>query len=100
MRMMNKIIYGELLAMKEGKYTVYVFEDVNTHELHMCTKLPNWQVPDLNIGDRGYFEIQYVQAGENYFRRDLNMNWVYQYSNVYFVNFINESKTDNKDIIL
>ena len=100
MRMTNKIIYGKLLAMKEGEYTVYVFRDISSGELHMCTKLPNWQTTNLNIGDTGYFEIQYVKAGDAYFQRELNTNKVYQYSNVYFVNFINESKTDNKDIIL
>ena len=98
--MKEKIEEVQLIAIREGTYTMYVFKKMEDMQYIMCTKLPNWQVPDLNIGDVGYFEIQYVKAGETYFRRDLNMNWVYQYSNIYFVNFINESKINNKDIIL
>lgn len=98
--MVEKTEHVELIAKKEGTYTVYVFENVRNYQLIMCTKLPNWQVPELNIGIRGYVSYQVINAGEKYFNKLSQKYETYSYSNVYFQNFINEPKIKNNRIEL
>ena len=67
----------------------------------MCTRLPNWKVPDLNVGDIGFLEYQIIKAGEEYFNVATQQKQIYQYSNIYFNNFILENTIiKNKEIIL
>lgn len=90
----------ELITVRDGNYTLYVFQCLKTLEYIMCTRLPNWQVPDINIGDKGFLQYQIVKAGEHYITPD-GENVLYKYSNIYFINFV--KKTDavrNKEIIL
>ena len=98
---MNNIVQVKLLAVREGSYTVYVFQDVISKEYIMCTRLPNWQVPDITIGDTGFLEYTEVKAGDTYFDpAEEKMNY-YKYSNVYFINFIqNNEILKNKHITL
>ena len=51
-------------------YTTYVFrlldpEDIAiwTYKTLTCTRYPNWQCRELQIGDEGYVEINIVKAG-------------------------------------
>lgn len=91
----------ELLAIKEDTYTVYVFRNLDTNKYIMCTRLPNWRVPSISIGDKGYLEYQTVLAGESYYDPTLGIYGIYQYSNVYFINFILEANIiQNNEIIL
>ena len=39
---MDSTIRAKLLTKKEGLYTLYVFQDLDTGAYIMCTKLPNW----------------------------------------------------------
>ena len=99
--MVDKIELVKLLAVREGTYTVYVFQNLENREYIMCTRLPNWQVPEISIGDSGFLEYQIVTAGESYFSVAEEKMIQYFYSNVYFINFI--LKTDilkNDEIIL
>lgn len=101
MNMGNKIDHVRLLAVREGTYTVYVFQIIESKEYIMCTRLPNWQVPDVSIGNIGFLEYQYVQAGESYYNPQLDKTVAYLYSNVYFINFIQQTDIIiNQEIIL
>lgn len=90
----------KLLAVREGNYTTYVFQTLDTKEYIMCTRLPNWKVPEIQIGDEGFLQYQVVQAGEEYFSIAEQKNIRYNYSNIYFNNFILKTEIiNNKEII-
>jgi hypothetical protein len=91
----------ELVAHRDDTYTIYVFKIVDTNEYIFCTRLPNWQVPSIDVGDVGFLQYQIVTAGEEYYDPDTKSRGVYGYSNVYFMNFVR--KTDlvkSKEITL
>ncbi len=90
----------ELLAVREGLYTNYVFQTIDTKEYIMCTKLPNWKVPEISIGDNGFLQYQIVQAGEEYFNVGTQSMVKYNYSNIYFNNFILKTENINKNNII
>jgi len=96
----------KLVAVQEGQYTTYVFSDMNQSvsspdKYIMCTKLPNWQYSaTINIGDIGYLQYEYVEAGSLYYHPESNTSIPYKYSNFYFMNFLKEvtsEDTTNKD---
>lgn len=98
---MEKIVFAELIAIKDSTYTVYVFKDLDTKGYLMCTKLPNWQTPELNIGDKGFVSIEHVNAGQEYFNLETQSNSKYMYTNIYFKNFVKESvRIQNTEITL
>jgi len=91
----------ELVATRGGTYTIYVFKDLNNGEYIFCTKLPNWQVPNIDVNSKGFLQYQIVNAGENYYNPETGERIIYKYSNVYFINFVLRSNaTKNKEIIL
>lgn len=97
----NIIAFTKLLAVREGTYSTYVFQNLDDNTYIMCTRLPNWQVPEIQLGDIGFLEYQFVKSGEEYFDIATQATKYYLYSNVYFINFI--QKTDilqNNEIIL
>lgn len=99
--MVNNVDYVKLLAIREGNYTMYVFQKLDIDTYIMCTRLPNWQVPEIQIGDTGFLEYQNVIAGEEYFDIVQEKMIRYLYSNIYFINFV--QKIDilkNNEIIL
>lgn len=94
------IVNAKLLTVKEGRYTVYVFKNLDADTYIMCTRLPNWQTSNLEIGDEGFLKYAEAVAGEKYFNPATNTEHVYNYSNVYFENFIQKSDIVNSNIIL
>lgn len=98
--MVEVVLPATLLAIREGKYTMYVFKNAETGEFIMCTKLPNWNTPEIFVGDSGFLQAEIVKAGEEYFDvNTLNKN-TYLYSNIYFKNFIHKTDAVNSEIIL
>lgn len=91
--------YVKLLAKREGTYTTYVFQNLDKEEYIMCTKLPNWNVPEVDIGDIGYLQYKEVLAGDVFVNAEGEVSR-YRYPNVYFINFINRSVSNKKEIIL
>lgn len=83
----------KLIAIRDGHYTVYVFQEVDTSEYIMCTRLPNWQVPDVELGTIGFLQYQIVNAGDEYIT-PMGEKIYYKYANSYFINFVN-----NLDVI-
>lgn len=88
------------MAKKEGLYTVYVFEEVTSRKYIMCTKLPNWQTPIININDIGFLQYAIVKAGDSYFNKNTGLMQLYSYNGIYFINFIVESHIIDNKIIL
>lgn len=98
---MTKIEKVKLLAVREGTYSIYVFQNVDNGEYIMCTRLPNWQTPQITIGDIGFLEYQIVKAGESYYDPKQGIMVSYSYSNVYFINFVQGTNiSQNNEIIL
>lgn len=88
-----------LVAIRSGEYTVYVFKVLDAPEYIMCTRLPNWQSPNININDVGYLQYQIVRAGESY-TSAFGQTLPYKYSNIYFINFVNRSNISKQELIL
>lgn len=97
---MEVIILAKLLAIREGNYTMYVFKNIDSNAYIMCTRMPNWQVPDVSIGDEGFLKYQIVNAGETYYNSSTNETCTYSYSNIYFLNFVLRSNINDSNIIL
>ena len=87
--MVEFVTEAKLLAIKEGVYTTYVFKDYINNKYIMCTRLPNWQVQEINIGDEGFLQYQEVNAGDSYYDASIENYKKYNYSNIYFNNFVN-----------
>lgn len=99
---MNKnVAEVKLLAIRDGTYTIYVFQNISTNEYIMCTRLPNWQTPNIQIGDIGFLEYEIVKAGEFYYDPIKQTDSQYLYSNIYFINFVLKTNIlKNNEIIL
>ena len=98
---MELIIYVKLIAIRQGNYTLYVFKDLSNDSFIMCTRLPNWQTPEIEVGEEGFLKYQNVVAGEEYFEPATGIKKVYNYTNTYFINFIQKpDKITNSNIIL
>ena len=84
-------------------YIIYVFEnlDCKDHELKyfMCTRFPNWEQSEFQIGDRGYVNIKYVKEGVSQWYDGEKMN-VYKYTNVVFLKFVKEPEKVNVNFIV
>lgn len=94
------VIEAKLLAIKDAYYTMYVFKNLTSGELLMCTRPPNWQTPDLTVGEEGYLKYEIVKAGDEYYDPVTDTKIKYKYTNIYFINFVNRSEIINNEIIL
>lgn len=90
--------HGKIVTIKTGIYTIYVFQ-LDDGEYLMCTRLPNWGTYYPGIGDSGFITVEEAKAGESYYDRVSGTTKVYQYSNVYFKEFVKDRR-ELKDIIL
>lgn len=90
---MRTTYYGEVVAIQPGQYTLYVFKNLDENENSLLryitvTKLPNWNCRNLSIGDKGYIECDYVNAGDPYFQVSTGQQSTYNYTVCYLINFI------------
>lgn len=97
---MEQIFHVQLLAKKESTYSLYVFKNLIDNSLIMCTKLPNWNLPFIEIGDKGFIKISTVIAGQSYFNVNDESWQTYKYSNIYLTNYIKEPDNLDLNIIL
>ena len=94
---MRTTFKGEIVAIQPGQYTLYVFKNLDENDNSLLryvtvTKLPNWNIPDLKIGDVGYFECDYVNAGDSYYQVSTNTHQIYNYTICYLINFIKKQE--------
>lgn len=91
----------KLVAKRSSTYTNYVFKDLNTNNYIFCTRLPNWQIPEIDIDDTGYLQYREVKAGDEYINPDTGECIIYRYDNAYLINFVKKSEIiKNKEIML
>ena len=91
----------KLLAIREGNYTMYVFQILSTGEFIMCTRMPNWDTPNISIGEEGFLKYETVKAGQTYYDPTTDTDIKYKYTNIYFINFVKKSEiTKENNIIL
>lgn len=100
---MRTTMYTQFIAKQDGIYPLLVFKNLDEKENSLLryittTILPNWtgKIPD--IGDSGFLECEYVDAGDEYYKRNTGSTEQYKYTACYFLNFIKEKeKIENKD---
>ncbi len=98
---MKTTIRAELVAVQQGMYMNYVFKNLDCPENSAfryitVTKCPNWQYfNNAQIGDIGFLQYEYVEAGTEYFDVSKNVNDTYKYTANYFINFIKDNTKDN-----
>lgn len=97
-------IRAKLIAIQEGQYTVYVFDNLDEQfsskqKYMMCTRLPNWNNANtINKGDIGFLQYEFVESGSTYYKVKDEITDVYKHTGFYFLNFIEQSeKIENKD---
>lgn len=98
------IIYCILLAVDEDSsgYTTYVFENLdNRYEYIMCTRYPNWEVRQMEIGDKGFLNYKEIIAGRDmwYDKQSGQFNH-YNHSGFQFVNFVVFDRTKSNICIM
>lgn len=94
---MRTTYYGEIVAIQPGQYTVYVFKNLDEQNNSLLryitvTRLPNWNCKNLEIGDIGYFECDYVNAGDVYYQTSTGTQEKYNYTVCYLINFIEKQE--------
>lgn len=94
---MRTTFYGEVVAIQPGQYTLYVFKNLDEGNNSLLryittTQLPNWNCPKLSIGDVGYVECEYVNAGDEYLKVSTGTVETYNYTVCYLINFIYKQK--------
>ena len=94
---------GKLVASQEDFYSQFVFQNLDEQDDSLLryitvTKLPNWDIPRLEIGDIGFVQCEYVDAGDRYYERSTGNTEIYKYTSCYFINFIKEKEKIEKKI--
>lgn len=97
---MRVTVRVKLITANDDFYTTYVFQNLDEKENSWmryisATKPPNWtgQLPE--IGDVGFVELEYVNAGDNYYQRNTGNKETYKYTQCYFISFTKQ-KEENK----
>ena len=100
---LTKTIHAELVTYRHGcwGYITYVFKDLDCQDSDYisCVRFPNWDCPELKIGDRGFLKFKAVVAGDSrwYDHRD-NKYVPYKYSGIHFLDFVYEKPKE--DIVM
>lgn len=87
----TETILCEMVAYREEPdgYTHYVFKNLVTLNYCMVTKLPNWDLPFIKIGDIGYMKYMEAVAGQDTWWDALNeRNVPYKTDGAYMLNWI------------
>ena len=94
-----KTFKGKLVALRHelGGYITYVFQNLDSSlEYELCVRMPNWEVPFPVINDEGYVTINEVIGGKDtWYDKNEEKHKVFNYTNVFFINFIHSQKEDN-----
>jgi len=91
MEQIRKIcIKARLVGQKsDGAYTSYVFQNLDTYEYVLCTRLPNWHVDVVKIAEDGFLEYHHVIGGKDiYYDNVMQVHKHYLQDATYFLNFV------------
>lgn len=100
---MRNTIRSKLVAKQDGVYKNYVFQNLDQENNSIfkyitVTECPNWNLTkNLKIGDIGYLEYEFVEAGDEYFKRDSKETKQYNFTTNYLLNFIEEKEKINTE---
>ena len=101
-----KTIKSQLLTYENdlGGYITYVFKNldsINNYDRYvMCTRFPNWETPNVNIGEIGFLKYKEIEGGKDkYYDNHENLFKSYKFNGIHFIDFV-AIKQNNKDIIL
>ena len=94
---MEKVFKGKLVAVNHSIYTNYVFYNEEENEYLLCTKVPNWNTPEIELNTSGYVSYEEATPGDTYVTPTGEIG-IYRYSKLYFKNFIKINNTS--DIIV
>ena len=84
---MIKTVKALFCAKDIRLYSLYVFQDLATHEYLMVTVLPDWKVPPLKKDEVGYLNYEDAKAGDTYIDKNEQI-CKYKKTNLYFKEFI------------
>lgn len=87
----TETICCECVAMAKNVdgYDNFVFKDLNDNTYRMVTKLPNWEMAFIKIGDKGYMKYIEVLAGRDSWYDWKNGVYVpYKYDGQYILDWI------------
>lgn len=101
-------IHAKLIAKKIDLlgYQTLVFQNLEDSSFKdkyiMTVVFPNWESYVPVIDDVGFLCYESVIAGKDtWYNKNTNQNIPYNYTNIIFIKFVLENKTDNlKEIIL
>lgn len=94
---MRTTLLGTVVAIQPGQYTNYVFKNLDERPNSLLryftvTRPPNWNCKNLQIGDTGYVECEYVNAGDVYYKVSTGNKEQYNYTVCYLINFIEKQE--------
>lgn len=94
---MKVTIHAKLVAKQEDFYKLLVFQNLDEPNNSLMryittTILPNWKIDEPEIGDTGFIECEYVDAGDEYFQRTTGNKELYRYTSCYLLNFIKDKE--------
>lgn len=92
---MRTTYHGKVVAFQDGQYKQIVVQNLDEPENSwdryvMLTICPNWLGNLPKIGDIGYFQFEEVRGGEKYYDRSTGEENIYQYSGIYFMDYVPE----------
>ena len=99
---MKTTIKAQLVAVQDDLYTNYVFKNLDELENSVfryitVTRCPNWQaIGTIKIGDAGYLEYEFAEAGQDYYDKSSDSIKQYKYTAFYFMNFIKQKEEINE----
>ena len=98
-------IYCKLVAKEHdfGGYTTYVFQNLENESIYdkylMCTRWPNWEHRNLDLGETGYLTYKEVVAGVDTWY-DGTSFIPYNYTNIIFIKFVKKADNYDQDIYI
>lgn len=99
-------VLAQLVAKESDTmgYITYVFECLEEDIIKetryiMCTRFPNWEHRNIDIGEIGYLNFFEIQAGIDKWFNGTDMI-PYRYNCIQFIKFVSKPKKSNQEYIM
>lgn len=103
-------LFAKLLASSTNPfgYITYIFELLDESDIKVlqykyisCTRYPNWQCRQLNIGDTGFVDINIVRAGvDTWYDANGKQHIPYRNNAQQFIRFVDVNEESNEEYVL
>lgn len=90
----------KVMELSKGTYSKMVIQDLESLEYVMLTVFPNWQGEIPSKNQIGYIEFEFVEAGTEYYNKDLKIYETYSNTHLIFKTFIQETPKNQEDVTL